>query len=185
VLSPVVANLEDASTRVVPRHREALRLLRAYLATLHDHADVTDPDLWRLVATHICDLVALAIGATRDGAEVARLRGVRAARLKAIKTDLNANPGLTLAAISVRQGVTPRYVQTLFEADGTTFTAYALNARLSRAYRMLTAARYAGWTISAIAYEAGFSDLSHFNRNFRRRYGASPSEVRTEAARAR
>jgi AraC-like DNA-binding protein len=39
-------------------------------------------------------------------------------------------------------------------------------------------------TISAIAYEAGFADLSHFNRAFRRRYGETPSDVRARALRS-
>jgi AraC-like DNA-binding protein len=43
--------------------------------------------------------------------------------------------------------------------------------------------RHAGSTISAIALAAGFGDLSHFNRNFRRRYGASPSELRADTQR--
>jgi hypothetical protein len=44
---------------------------------------------------------------------------VRAARLKAVKEDFAANPSLSLAALAARQGVTARYVQMLFEADGT------------------------------------------------------------------
>jgi AraC-like DNA-binding protein len=47
---------------------------------------------------------------------------------------------------------------------------------------MLTHPRYAGMTVSAIAFAAGFGDLSHFNRDFRRRYGATPSEVRAASA---
>jgi AraC-like DNA-binding protein len=123
----------------------------------------------------------LALGATRDGAAIAGERGMRAARLKAVKDDLAANPGLRLAALAARQRVTPRYVQLLFEEAGTTFTAYARDERLSRAHRMLVDPRYASWTISAIAYEAGFGDLSHFSHVFRRRYGATPSEVRAES----
>jgi AraC-like DNA-binding protein len=37
--------------------------------------------------------------------------------------------------------------------------------------------------ISEIALEAGFPDLSHFNRSFRRRFGNTPSAVRADAAR--
>ena len=43
---------------------------------------------------------------------------------------------------------------------------------------MLSDPRLAERTISAIAYDAGFGDLSHFNRAFHRRYGETPSDVR-------
>jgi AraC-like DNA-binding protein len=39
----------------------------------------------------------------------------------------------------------------------------------------------AGARIADIAYEAGFSDLSHFNRSFRRHFGLTPSELRAQA----
>ncbi len=37
--------------------------------------------------------------------------------------------------------------------------------------------------IADIAYEAGFSDLSHFNRSFRRHFGLTRSELRAQARR--
>lgn len=40
-------------------------------------------------------------------------------------------------------------------------------------------------TIAAIALESGFGDVSYFNRTFRRTYGATPSEMREQALRAR
>src|SRR5215510_12826016 len=69
----------------------------------------------------------------------------------------------------------------LFESEGTTFTEYVLAQRLVRAHRLLTDARYAGEKISAIALDAGFGDVSYFNRVFRRRYGVAPSELRVGA----
>jgi AraC-like DNA-binding protein len=36
----------------------------------------------------------------------------------------------------------------------------------------------AGRSITAVAFEAGFNDLSYFNRTFRRRFGLTPSEAR-------
>jgi AraC-like DNA-binding protein len=38
--------------------------------------------------------------------------------------------------------------------------------------------RMAIWVVTM---DAGFGDLSYFNRAFRRRYGASPSDVRATA----
>jgi AraC-like DNA-binding protein len=41
-----------------------------------------------------------------------------------------------------------------------------------------TSPRYATWSIVAIALEAGFGDLSHFNRPFKQRYLTTPSDLR-------
>ena len=38
-------------------------------------------------------------------------------------------------------------------------------------------------TIAEIAYEAGFNDLSHFYRAFRRRFGETPAAARTTGRR--
>lgn len=46
---------------------------------------------------------------------------------------------------------------------------------------MPTDPRYATSTISAIALEAGFGDLSYFHRVYLRRYGATPAETRNDA----
>jgi AraC-like DNA-binding protein len=183
VLASSASNVEEASTRLVPRGTEAVRLLTGYLLTLFSNPVISDPAVCKVFATHIYDLVAMAIGATREGQEVAFNRGMRAARLNAIKSDFDKNPASTLSAIAARQRVTPRYVQMLFEENGTTFSAYSLDRRLRSARGMLSNPSFAGWTISAIAFEAGFGDLSHFNRSFRRRYGASPSDVRAESLR--
>ncbi|MDW4800082.1 helix-turn-helix domain-containing protein [Escherichia coli] len=48
---------------------------------------------------------------------------------------------------------------------------------------MLTDPRRSDRSISAVAFEAGFGDLSYFNRTFRRHFGATPSEIRAAARR--
>jgi AraC-like DNA-binding protein len=180
-LLPLVHNIDDAAMRVIPSDNESLRLLTGYLKLAHERLPFMTPELRHRVVTHVHDLVAMAIGATRDGAAVAAERGVRAARLAAIKAEVVARldrRDLSVAAIAAHQHVTPRYVQLLFESEGITFSQFVLEQRLARAHQMLTSSRHAGWTISAIALAAGFGDLSHFNRSFRRRYGATPSDVK-------
>ena len=187
-LAAMVPGLEDAFMRLVPRESEALRLLKSYVRILEDDLPLATPELRRTVVTHVYDLVAMTLGATRDAAEIANGRGVRAARLRAIKADVSARPGdpdLNIGAVAARHGVTPRHVQRLFEGEGTTFSQFLLNQRLARAHRMLNDTRFAARTIGTIAFEAGFGDLSHFNRAFRRRFGEAPSEARAAARRDR
>jgi AraC-like DNA-binding protein len=183
-LAPLVPGLEDKFNRPVPRDTEALQLLTRYLRLFDDEQSLATPELRCLVVNHVYDLVALALGATRDAAAIANGRGVRAARLHAIKTEILDNLNcheLSLAGLAARHGVTPRHVQMLFESDGTTFSRFLLDQRLACAHRMLSNPLLAEQTITTIAYEAGFGDLSHFNRAFRRRYGETPSDVRARS----
>jgi AraC-like DNA-binding protein len=184
-LAPFVTDVEDAANRVIPHGNEALRLLTSYVKALDD-LDLAQPELRHLAVTHVHDLVAMVFGPTRDGAAVAGERGVRAARLAAIKADIIQHLGrdLTIVALAARQHVTSRYVQVLFEREGTTFSEFVLEQRLARAHRMLADPRYAGSTVIAIAFAVGFGDISYFNRAFRRRFGATPSDIRAEAQRA-
>ena len=77
-----------------------------------------------------------------------------------------------------RQKISDSYIRKLFESEGTSFTQYVLARRLGRARRMLTDPRWAERSIASIAFDAGFGDLSHFNKMFKRLYGATPSDVR-------
>ncbi|HXW27091.1 MAG TPA: helix-turn-helix transcriptional regulator, partial [Xanthobacteraceae bacterium] len=109
----------------------------------------------------------------------------RAARLDAVKADIAANLGsarLSLKAVARRQGISASYVRKLFASEGTSFTDFVLAERLARAHRVLRDPGCAGRPVSAIAFAAGFGDLSYFNRSFRRRFGDTPSGIRATAA---
>ena len=187
-LAPFVPRLEDRVLQPIPRDREALQLLISYIGALDARGMPRAPELRHLVTSHIRDLVAVTIGASKDAAEFAQGRGVRAARFCAIKHDILQKLGdrdLSITTVAARHAVTPRFVQRLFESEGVTFSEYLLGQRLALAHRLLMDPRRAGLAISAIAFEAGFGDLSYFSRAFRRRYGATPSDVRNSAKRMR
>jgi AraC-like DNA-binding protein len=181
VMMALAPGLEDALLRALPADSGALRLLLRYLDILDEEEALRTPELGHATATHIHDLAALAIGASRDAAEIARGRGLRAARLRAIKADIErhlADGDLSATALALRQRVTPRYIHKLFEGEGTTLSQFVLGQRLARVHRLLTDPHHAELTIGAIAYGAGFGDLSTFNRAFRRHFGATPSDLR-------
>jgi AraC-like DNA-binding protein len=184
LLASQLLDIDAALIRGIPKENPALRLLMRYAGVLDDDVALTTPELRRAVAVHVHDLVALVLGATRDAAELAKVRGVRAARLHAIKEEIIGNlssRNLSADAIAARHGISPSYVRKLFEGDGTTFGDFVLGLRLAQAHRMFADARYVDRKISAIAFEAGFGDLSYFNNAFRRRYGMTPSDVRNAA----
>jgi len=130
--------------------------------------------------------VSLTLGATRDGTQAATERGARAARLHAIKGDIADNVSsadLSVTTIAARHRLPVRYVQRLFETEGISFTQFVLEQRLARARQILIDPRLAHYKMSMVAIEAGFSNMSYFYETFRRRYAASPSDVRAQARR--
>jgi AraC-like DNA-binding protein len=186
VVAPLVGRLDDSTIRIVPRGTEALDLLVVYAGAIADGQRLHTPELRRLAVTHIHDLIGAIVGITRDGLAIAEGRGIRAARLRAIIADITANLGdcdLTAAAVARCQHMTPRCVHKLFEGEGFTFSAFVLDRRLSRAHRILNEPRFRDRSISSVAFDVGFGDLSYFNRVFRRRYEATPSEIRQGAKR--
>lgn len=183
-MAPLIADLDAAAMRPVPVETEALRLLVHYASVLKQADTLATPEVQGLVSTHLKDLAALAIGATGEAAVAASSRGVPAARLRAIKADIVKNltdRNLSIDTIARRHGITPRYVSMLFDGDATTFSEFVLVKRLDHAHRMLINPRFSNHTVSSVAFEAGFGDLSYFNRAFRRFYGATPSDVRARA----
>jgi AraC-like DNA-binding protein len=144
------------------------------------------PELTYSVSQHILDLAALALGARGDSAELAKQRGVKAARFEAIRSDILArlgDAGLSAESLAAHHGISARYVRKLFEQDGSSFSSFVLAERLRRVRRMLADRRYAHLNIAQVAHENGFGDVSYFNRSFRRHFGATPSDVREDARR--
>jgi AraC-like DNA-binding protein len=182
-MSATTSASSDGMIKDAHHETNARQLLTSYTQVV-ERLSVAEPELRHLMVGHLYHLVALVRGATRDGSETRNGRSGQAARLEAIKTEILTGLDrreLSLAGLAARHGVTPRYVQRLFESEGLTFSQFVRDHRLERAYRMLGDRRFAQRTISIIAYDAGFGDLSHFNRAFRRRFGKCSSEARAAA----
>jgi AraC-like DNA-binding protein len=174
----------DGLSRRIPGTVEGLRLLTGYVGTIWNADVLNDPALHGIVVAHIHDLIRLTLGARGDARRLAEERGAAAARRAAILRAIavrSTDHGLSAATVAARLGVTPRYVHLLLEDTGRSFTHHLLEKRLERAVALLRDPRWRDRKISDIAFEAGFTDLSYFNRSFRRHFGATPSDVRAGA----
>ncbi|CAN7510292.1 AraC family transcriptional regulator [Bradyrhizobium sp. LjRoot220] len=172
---------EDRIARPLGHNPALAAMLRQYYDLAVQHAPGLDALARSAVSQHLLDLVVLMLGTRGDKTELAKDRGLAAARLEAIKADILARLGdgsLTLAELAQRHRMSPRTIQLLFERSGATFSEFVLEQRLLRAARLLRDPRHGRGKISDIAYLAGFNDVSYFHRSFRRRFGITPLDAK-------
>jgi AraC family transcriptional regulator len=131
------------------------------------------------------------LGLRLAGAVVATLSGSRRPPAHASRRDehrisdalrrveAEAHGPLALTDLAREVGMSPyHFLRTFRQVAGMTPHQYVLHTRLHRAaVRLRTSAD----PVSAIAFDAGFGDLSSFNRRFRRLLGCSPGAYRARS----
>lgn len=155
----------------------ALRLLRAYYRSI-----------WRMVAAgetppaaserHLAELVAAAVAPPDQptrGARQARTEA-RVAAVREIVARRYAEPGLDMAQVAAGVGLSARSCYAALEAAELSFSALLAATRLDRARELLRGQPRLG--VLDVALAVGFTDLSHFNRRFKARFGMTPREMR-------
>jgi AraC-like DNA-binding protein len=98
--------------------------------------------------------------------------------IKGFIDDHLRDPLLSPAIAAVRFGISVRYLHKLFAATGQSFSDYILSQRLEQSKKDLHDPAYDRLSIAEIGYRWGFNDLSSFHRNFKRRFDATPRQIR-------
>ncbi|MGH6736013.1 MAG: AraC family transcriptional regulator [Methyloceanibacter sp.] len=181
-LHEMVDGLEDRFPSGLDTNNAATRLLERYLEfLLAPQAFDNDPAVVAHISRTMLDLVALSLGAANDAAELATMRGLRAARAREIVAEIKAgfaDPAFSPGEVARKFGVSTRYLQDLLQETGASFSERVLELRLQKARTMLTDRRNDRLKVGEIALACGFSGIAYFNQTFRRRFGASPKAYR-------
>jgi len=181
-IGKLIRNPDDLAPSILDPTRPATQLLKNYMQLLFT-TDSLETD--ETVSTHVSqtfhDLLALAIGASREAAELSTLRGARAAKLQLILAGIKfgfQDPGFSEHRLAQKFGIAPRTIRDLLMQTGTTFSERVLELRLQRARKMLIDPKCKHMRVGDIALASGFNEVPYFNRRFRQRFGATPTNVR-------
>jgi AraC-like DNA-binding protein len=181
-LRQLVKQPDDLAGCTFDPQSEIARHLRRYVEMLLSGGELgQDPALLSQVETALADLIVLLLDGRRDAVELATLRGLRAARLQEILAHIKASyadPGFSPGALAARLELSANYVQKLLYETDTTFTERVLELRLQKARAMLADRGNDCLKISDVALDCGFNEVSYFNRCFRGRFGATPTQFR-------
>ena len=179
-LASRLKNIADLAANRIAADADELRLLTGYFNALPQKLEAHSARLQRTLINHLYDLIALVMCPDRPADENS-LSATAAARLELALAYLDKHfdfPGLTISAVASNQNISPRYLQRLIETTGSTFSERLSELRLQRALTLLTDARQSRKRIAEIALRSGFSDVSYFNRIFRKRFGETPRGMR-------
>ena len=87
-----------------------------------------------------------------------------------------ANPDLSVTDIQSALGISTREIGVIIKDElNSNFKTFLNNIRLTEVKRLLLDSDL---SISEIAYNTGYSNISHFNRIFKKEFEMSPSEFR-------
>jgi AraC family transcriptional activator of tynA and feaB len=171
----LAAPVEVMAQRVDGRHGLG-RLTSTLFQSTYDEVEQVSPPHALRVSNVLLDLLSLSVD-TQDQGEKRRSNTVLRRVQNFIEAHLS-DPGLSLAMIAERQGVSVRYLNRLFEREGISTARWIRMRRLERCRRDLESEEHRAQPISQIAYANGFNEISSFNRAFRAHFGVSPSSLR-------
>ncbi|MBY5970720.1 helix-turn-helix domain-containing protein [Ferrimonas balearica] len=173
--------LENRLCQALSGRTPAGQLLHDFLLSLWRNGEQGHvEDAWMEGAAQVvCDLVAQAVTGAEgagptDGAEEATAEA-RQDVMRLVEARLR-EPGLRTSDLAQAVGLSERTIQYLFARMSTTPSRYIMERRLVLARDLLRSEPTR--PVTDIALELGFSDSSHFARQFRARFGMSPSQWR-------
>jgi AraC-like DNA-binding protein len=172
LVDAVGARAEAWEVGATPPLAELMVLGELAQAAADGRSDIGLDEIGHLLLQRLVEVVS---GKARKPAKVTarhRRRAVEAA----LWLDANAHREIALEDAARQAGVSPFHFLRLFSGVlGITPHQYLLRARLRRAARQLADDDK---TVTEIAYDVGFNDLSNFVRTFHRAAGVSPLRFR-------
>ena len=164
------------TTFAVP-HLPPLPALLPLLATAEAARDETDAAGLEELAVRLAGAVATIVADNLRPARAPSRRDERRISDALRRIEAQAHAPLALTELARAAGMSPyHFLRTFRHVAGMAPHQYVLRTRLHRSAVRL---RTTGEPISTIAFDAGFGDLSTFNRRFRRPMGCSPSAYRS------
>ena len=181
LISHAMRNPDERVGMVPEGGMVAIRLMASYMAGLMQEEKSISSKTQKMIEGHVLDLVANAYDPRGEWSRAAPNDGVHAAQLQQILNYVSgsfADRSLRAESIAKRCGISVRKLHQLLTTTGTTLSQHILEHRLQAARQALQNERLISKRVSEIAIDVGFSDLSHFNKCFRQRFGDTPSGFR-------
>lgn len=180
LLSIRPGDLTDVTARRISGSTGMGTVLSPFLRSLARQSLVGDLQPSMGVCDAVVDLVSATCGNAADSADTVPHSAQQALLLR-VQTFIEerlSDPSLDPATVAAAHHMSVRYLQKLFQAEGTTVSAWIRRRRLERCRRDLRDERLRAIPAAAIGARLGYTDRANFARAFRREFGSPPSTFR-------
>ncbi|MEO6718588.1 MAG: helix-turn-helix transcriptional regulator [Novosphingobium sp.] len=167
----------------IPASRGDVSVTERMLTMLFEEDAELDPEIAEKMATTLI---------TELGRTVARYLGTPVAgrsiadkRVGDISRYINqhfSNPDLNAKIVAANCGISLRYLCHVLKRNDLSFSNLLWEKRMSTAHDWLRDQNMQHYSISEIAYQAGFKSSAHFSRMFKAHYDVAPREFRSVQA---
>jgi AraC-like DNA-binding protein len=175
-----LVSIEDHVSRRFKPNEQMTHLLVGMIRSVAELFINSPPPNPQALATEIVSFIALTIGSEDRGAatDVRNARyHLRRRIVDFIETHLS-DQSLSPKKIAASSRISLSYLYSLFNDNETTVSQFVQTKRLQRAYEILVADPKGHRTVSEVAYEVGFKNVSHFSRCFSRHFSVAPRDAR-------
>jgi AraC-like DNA-binding protein len=156
------------------------KLFSDYLQLSMRHCGVDQsPQALMLMGQQLLDLLALTLQESPSvlHSNLSVVQNAHLARVEAYARQHLHDASLSLSTLAQVNGISLRYLHSLFVGTPYTAAQWLRELRLQKAYELLQTAP-SHTTVAHIAYACGFSDQAQFSHAFKRRHGLSPMALR-------
>lgn len=156
------------------------KVISEVLGMLPTYAELASSGVQEITGNYAIDLIAISLALSFDTSSP-RLSPAKALVSSLVRAAVEARltqPDLDTDQIAAAIGVTARYANTVLGQQGTSISRLIQERRLERCRAALEDLFQEKRNVSDIAYAWGFSDMTHFGRAFKKRFGISPREYR-------
>lgn len=173
---------EDLHGTIIPSRSPLGSLASSYLLSLAASVGhLSDSDRYKIMENFLHLLtIAIEQKETINNSCMDVIQTSMAIQIKEFILCNLANQELCPELIATRFRISPRYLYTIFSQERKTPCQFILDERLNSARRQLLDKGARRKHVSEIAFDAGFNNVSHFCRQFKRKFQVTPSELRDE-----
>lgn len=178
-LNRLVPSMSNLTSRKLASDSSSGEVLRNFLHSVAINLPRSNEKELAALSFHALNMIGstLTLDHQLDEASISA-RDIALLRAKMLIDANLGDPCLDATRIARRLGLSARYLNRLFNSQQTSLMRYVWSLRLDRCREELTRLGPGPHRVMDIALRWGFSDMSHFSRAFKLRFGISPRDCR-------